>query len=235
MKKLLIFCICLFISACSGIQRQAVEHPGVMIDVKEENLPWPATSVSAADGNPPEELSPDETNQPHTEDNRRYEDKKPLWPTETGYATYYAASNEGLTTASGEIYDPQLLTAAHRIIPIGSIVRVTDPVTQKYVIVRINDRWGGGGDRIINLSRQAAVELGFGSAGMVFVHLEVESVPLERNATGMSRPVPLPERIKDDGTKQHSALSVCQNEAEILGLTGDFYRYHVLGCLARSK
>lgn len=235
MKKLLIFCICLSISACTGIQRQAIEHPGMMIDVKEEDLPQPATFVSAADEDPSEELPPDKIDQLHTEENQDYEDKKPLWPTETGYATYYAASNEGLTTASGETYDPQLLTAAHRTIPIGSMVRVTNPVTRQHVTVRINDRWGGGGNRIINLSRQAAVELGFGSAGMIFVHLDVESAPLERNATGMSRPVPLPERIRSDETKQHSALSVCQNEAEILGLTGEFYRYHVLGCLARSK
>jgi len=234
MRKLLIFCICLFISACTGIQRQEGGFPDVTTDVSED-LPQIVAAVPDAEESPFDELLQENATQPHAEEIERNKEKKPLWPTETGYATYYAASNEGLITASGEVYDAQLLTAAHKTIPIGSIVRVTNPVTQQNVIVRINDRWGGGGDRIINLSRQAAVELGFGSAGMVFVHLDVESIPLGRNVTGMSRPVPLPERIRSDETKQHSALSICQNEAEILGLTGDFYRYHVLGCLARSK
>ncbi|MDC8445703.1 MAG: septal ring lytic transglycosylase RlpA family protein [Nitrosomonas sp.] len=225
----------MFISACTGIQRQGEGVVDETVRTKEDS-PRLAVAILGAEESSPDELSQEKkTDQPNSEESGRYEDKKPLWPTETGYATYYAASNEGLATASGEIYDPQLLTAAHKTIPIGGMVRVTNPVTQQYVIVRINDRWGGGGDRIINLSRQAAVELGFGSAGMVFVHLDVESAPLERDVTRMSRPVPLPERIGSDGTKQHSALSVCQNEAEILGLTGDFYRYHVLGCLARSK
>jgi rare lipoprotein A (peptidoglycan hydrolase) len=48
--------------------------------------------------------------------------------------------------------------------------------------------------RIINLSRQAAIELGFGSAEMIFVHVDVESVSLERNVTGMTQSGPLPER-----------------------------------------
>lgn len=235
MRKILVFYVCLFINACAGIQRQEGGSVDETILMREDSFRLTA-AVPDAEVSPSGELPQEKkTDQPHSEESERHEDKKPLWPTETGYATYYATSNEGLATASGEIYDPQLLTAAHKTIPIGSMVRVTNPVTQQYVIVRINDRWGGGGDRIINLSRQAAVELGFGSAGMVFVHLDVESVPLARDVTGMSRSVPLPERIRSNETKQHSALSVCQNEAEILGLTGDFYRYHVLGCLARSK
>lgn len=160
----------------------------------------------------------------------------PSWPTETGYATYYAANMEGRLTASGEPYDAEQLTAAHKTIPIGSMVRITNPKTKQHVIVRINDRWGGGGDRIINLSKQAAEQLGFGKSGLVFVHVDVESIPEKSaSATQEARPSPLPERIEDSQSVNHSRLSICQNEADILGLTGEFFRNHVVGCLSRGK
>lgn len=84
---------------------------------------------------------------------------------------------EGRITASGEPYDSEQLTAAHRTIPIGSSVRVINLKTKQQTIVRINDRWGGGGDRIINLSKQATIQLGFGSAGTMPVQIDVELLP----------------------------------------------------------
>lgn len=161
---------------------------------------------------------------------------EPSWPTETGYATYYAAEMEGRLTASGEPYDAGQLTAAHKTIPIGSLVRVTNPKTKRHVVVRINDRWGGGGDRIINVSKHAAEQLEFGKSGLVFVHLNVESIPAKSVTTSsVQRPAPLPERIEDSESNTHSRLSICQNEASILGLSGEFFRNHVAGCLLRGK
>lgn len=161
--------------------------------------------------------------------------QKPLWPSETGIATYYAPHMEGHTTASGEPYDPEQLTAAHRTIPIGSSVRVTNLKTNQQSVVRINDRWNGGGNRIINLSKQAATQLGFGSAGMIPVQLDIESLAstkiLQSNITTQQ----LPDRLEENNLKNHSRLSICQNEADILGLAGEFYRYHVIACLSRSK
>jgi rare lipoprotein A len=143
---------------------------------------------------------------------------------------------EGRTTASGEPYDPEQLTAAHRTIPIGSSVRVTNLKTKQQIIVRINDRWGGGGDRIINLSKQATVQLGFGSAGTMPVQLDVEALPSGRHMAQPSvRTQPLPARIEESSIKNHSKSNVCQNEADILGLTGDFFRNHVTACLTRRE
>ncbi len=232
MKKILVFCCFLLISACAGIQYQDGGVSERAAGIRGDIDPY-AEETSAAEENLSGEALQADAVQSTSAENEQPEDTMPLWPTETGYATYYAASMEGLATASGEVYDAQQFTAAHRTIPLGSIVRVTNPATQQQVTVRINDRWGGGGGRIINVSRQAAVELGFGSSGTVFVHLDVESIPSGSGESTRMQPVPLPERISDD--EQHSRLSICQNEAEILGLTGDFFRYHVLGCLSRSQ
>ena len=161
--------------------------------------------------------------------------QKPLWPSETGIATYYAPHMEGRTTASGEPYDSEQLTAAHRTIPIGSSVRVTNLKTNQQIVVRINDRWSGGGNRIINLSKQAATQLNFGSAGMIPVQLDIESLASGMILQSNIRTQQLPDRLEEDNLKNHSRLSICQNEADILGLAGEFYRYHVMACLSRSK
>lgn len=158
-----------------------------------------------------------------------------LWPAETGTATFYATGMEGRLTASGEPYDPEQLTAAHRTLPIGSLVRVTHLKSNHQVVVRINDRWGGGGDRIINLSRQAAIELNFGSAGTAPVRLNVESVAAQRIVQSAPRYQPLPARIEPAGTGKHAKMQACQNEADILGLIDDYYHNHVTACLSRSQ
>lgn len=246
MKKTTILFVCLFISACAGIQHD----PGDLSEIApqpENDRNTFAEHGSVTENNPSDQQKQDiappsiiENNKKdvallNVEESEKNVAKEPLWPTETGYATYYAPGMEGNLTASGEPYDSEQLTAAHRTIPIGSVVRVTNPETQRHVTVRINDRWGGSGDRIVNLSRQAAVELGFGSAGMIFVHLDVESIPSGRSTYARTQPMPLPSKIQEDQAANHSKLSICQNEADILGLSGDFFRYHVLGCLARGQ
>ncbi|MBP6059127.1 MAG: septal ring lytic transglycosylase RlpA family protein [Nitrosomonas sp.] len=167
----------------------------------------------------------DETTQP----------ENPLWPTETGTATYYAANMEGRLTASGEPYDPEQLTAAHRTLPIGSLVRVTHLKSNHQVVVRINDRWGGGGDRIINLSQQAAIELNFGSSGTAPVYLTVESLAAQRIVQPAPKHSSLPARIELTGTGKHAKMQACQNEADILGLIDNYYHNHITACLSRSS
>lgn len=80
---------------------------------------------------------------------------------QTGVASYYADHFAGKRTANGEAYNPKAFTAAHRTLPFGSKVRVTDMDSGKSVVVRINDRgpWGRT-VRLIDLSRAAASELG---------------------------------------------------------------------------
>jgi rare lipoprotein A len=90
-----------------------------------------------------------------------------------GLASYYADRFHGRTTASGEAFDMNALTAAHRTLPFGTRVRVTRLDNGRDVVVRINDRGPFVEGRIIDLSRRAAQELNMISAGVVRVRVRV--------------------------------------------------------------
>jgi rare lipoprotein A len=93
---------------------------------------------------------------------------------ERGQATYYGNSLAGNRTASGDRYDPRELTAAHKHLPFGTIVRVTREDDGKSVIVRINDRGPFGNEsRIIDVSYAAAEALDMIRAGVVPVRVEI--------------------------------------------------------------
>jgi len=98
----------------------------------------------------------------------------PGW-TEQGVASWYGGRDgfEGKPTASGEIYDSSLLTAAHRELPLGSIVDVTNLDNGSTVRVRINDRGPFIAGRVIDLSRAAAREIGLLGPGVGPVRLSV--------------------------------------------------------------
>src|SRR5687768_14400183 len=89
-------------------------------------------------------------------------------PAETlqGVASWYGEEFAGRTTANGEIFDPSLLTAAHRTLPFGTIVDVTNPKTSQTVRVRVNDRGPYIGGRIIDLSYAAAKQIGLIEPGI---------------------------------------------------------------------
>jgi rare lipoprotein A len=92
---------------------------------------------------------------------------------ETGLASFYADKFEGRKTANGEIYYHLRKTAAHPHLPFGSVVKVTHLENGKFVVVRINDRGPFVEDRIIDLSRSAAAELGFIGQGLARVKVEL--------------------------------------------------------------
>lgn len=89
-----------------------------------------------------------------------------------GKASYYGTRHHGRKTASGEPFNKHALTAAHRTLPFGSRVRVTNLSNQKSVVVRINDRGPYAKGRIIDLSEQAARELNMIRAGVARVKVE---------------------------------------------------------------
>jgi rare lipoprotein A len=93
--------------------------------------------------------------------------------TEFGLASFYADKFDGRITASGETFDQRKLTAAHRTLPFGTTVKVTNLENKKTVSVVINDRGPFIKDRVIDLSKAAAEELGFIKAGVTQVKLEV--------------------------------------------------------------
>ena len=93
--------------------------------------------------------------------------------TTVGNASWYGGQFHGKRTANGERFNMDGLTAAHRSLPFGSRVRVTNPATNDSVVVRINDRGPFVGNRVIDLSRGAAKAVRIISAGVAQVRLEV--------------------------------------------------------------
>ena len=99
-----------------------------------------------------------------------------------GIASYYHDSLHGRKTASGQIYDKNTPSAAHKTLPLGTKVRVTDKRTGKSIVVKVNDRGPFVKGRIIDLSRSAARELGMIKKGLALVEVEVLSVPKARGS-----------------------------------------------------
>lgn len=91
----------------------------------------------------------------------------------SGWASWYGPGFHGNLTANGEVYNQYGLTAAHRSLPFGTIVRVTNMDNGRSLIVRINDRGPYTRNRIIDLSKGAAQELGLISSGVAPVRVEV--------------------------------------------------------------
>ncbi len=92
---------------------------------------------------------------------------------EKGKASYYANKFEGRKTASGEIYKATLKTAAHKTLPFGTMVKVTNLKNKKSVVVRINDRGPFSKIRIIDLSKSAMAEIDGIRDGVIDVEIEV--------------------------------------------------------------
>ena len=100
------------------------------------------------------------------------------YPPQIGVASFYHCSLHGRRTASGERYDRSALTAAHRDMPFGTVVRVTNLENGRSLILRINDRGPFVRGRIIDVSRHAAQRLGFERDGITKVSVEVVEIPV---------------------------------------------------------
>lgn len=103
--------------------------------------------------------------------------KKSGGKVEKGQASYYADKFHGRATASGEKYDKRKMTGAHRTLPFGTIVRVTNTATGASVDVRINDRGPFKAGRVVDVSRAAAEKLGMIQAGVINCTVQVISTP----------------------------------------------------------
>lgn len=93
-----------------------------------------------------------------------------------GVASWYGEEFAGRTTANGEIFDPLQLTAAHRTLPFGTVVDVTNPKTKQSVRVRVNDRGPYIGGRVIDLSYAAAQKIGLIEPGIGEVDIAIVRV-----------------------------------------------------------
>lgn len=94
-------------------------------------------------------------------------------PIAGGMASYYGRHLKGARTASGQRFDPDALTCAHRTLPFGTQVQVTNPANGESVVVTVNDRGPFHGNRVIDLSDAAAEEIGLLARGSGKVELAV--------------------------------------------------------------
>jgi len=92
---------------------------------------------------------------------------------ETGLASFYHVVFHGRRTASGEAFNRHALTAAHKTLPFGTLVRVINLRNERSVIVRVNDRGPLHKNRVIDVTPRVARELGFRAYGLTFVKLEI--------------------------------------------------------------
>ncbi len=131
---------------------------------------------------------------PYLIDGVRYVPKVDPEYDETGIASWYGKQFHGKATANGETYDMEALTAAHKTLPMPSRVRVTSLENDKELILRVNDRGPFVGDRIIDVSRRAARELGFMNKGTARVRVEVLDSPAF--AAAKTPAVPKAKRVR---------------------------------------
>jgi rare lipoprotein A len=159
-----------------------------------------------------------------------YKDAKPIW-TQTGDASWYGPPYHNRRGANGQVYNQNAMTAAHKSLPMGSIVRVTNVKTNAQAVVRITDRGPFIGDRIIDLSLAAAKALDVWRAGIARVKLEVLYAPADI-ATGGRWCVQVGAFTEEDeALKLKEKLQRKYHTAKILefaGPTGFWVRVRVL-------
>ena len=155
-------------------EQTAAPQPKVITD-----LPQPGSEAkSSSANNEAEQIE---------EENRMAQaippDTKPL-EVETGIASWYGAPYHNRRGSNGEIYDMHAMTAAHRTLPLGSIVRVTNVKTGSSALVRITDRGPFIPGRILDLSEAAAKKLDVYRAGLAEVRIEVMPSPSSIDSGG---------------------------------------------------
>jgi rare lipoprotein A len=106
-------------------------------------------------------------------DSMRVASKQNLAKVQYGVASYYSKKFTNKKTASGQLYDPEKMTAAHNFLPMNTWIRVTNLRNKRSVIVRINDRLHHRNKRLVDLSSSAAAKLGYLRRGITRVKIEV--------------------------------------------------------------
>ena len=154
---------------------------------------------------------------------------------ETGTASWYGRELHGRKTASGEIFDMNGISAAHRTLPFGTAIRVTNLENHKVLTVRVNDRGPFARDRVIDLSYGAAKELGFVAQGTVRVEIEtlepVQDTGQYTVQAAVFAEVENAKTLKDRLSRKFEVISIVPFESNV----GKFYRVRVGAYASKEK
>jgi len=163
--------VCL--SGCGAKKQARVDVPSAPPPQAEQSKPAPATP--SADDTDSESTDAEASSLPA--------DAKPI-STETGMASWYGPPYHNRKGSNGEVYNMHAMTAAHRTLPLGSIVRVTNVKTGRSTVVRITDRGPFIEGRVLDLSLGAAKAVDVWQPGVARVRLDVLKMPSPRQSGG---------------------------------------------------
>ncbi len=156
--------LCLFVAGCSHRHAQAPAPPPPPQEQPYPEQPYPPSPPPNAERTP----------QPNGR----------ALQSEVGIASWYGAPYHNARAANGQIYDQDAMTAAHRTLPMGTVVRVTNLSTGQSVVVTIADRGPFVPGRILDLSRAAALKIGVWRTGTARVRIDVLSKPSSSSSDG---------------------------------------------------
>jgi rare lipoprotein A len=162
----------LSVAGCAHHHRDTTSAPQTAPAIKPVPPPTPPPAVTTG-RIPPTPVPPGGV----TSEDVRYVNTHPPLLTEVGLATWYTAPYKGRRAANGEVFDDAAFTAAHRTLPMGSLVVVTNLKTGQYAAMRITDRGPFVDGRIVDLTAASAKATGIYRAGLVRVRLDVYQTP----------------------------------------------------------
>jgi rare lipoprotein A len=163
--------LCAGLAACaeSQLASHAVKKAQRGIAQREQQAAIPKDNERRADGS----LTFYKVGEPYQIDGKWYYPKEDYSYRETGVASWYGDEFDGRFTANGEIFDMNAVSAAHRTLPMPSVVRITNLENGRSMVVRVNDRGPFVKDRIVDLSHRGADLLGFRAKGTARVKVEI--------------------------------------------------------------
>jgi rare lipoprotein A len=182
-RGIVLVAACALLAACAGQQKQAAPtYTGPVAAPKPaprpaDVPPWGEAPTPSGKG------GIYKVGNPYVINGVTYVPREDPNYSETGIASWYGPQFHGERTANGEVFDMELVSAAHRTLPMPSLVRVTNLENGRSMVVRLNDRGPYARGRIIDMSKKAAELLGFQGAGTAMVRVEyVGRAPLEEGA-----------------------------------------------------
>ncbi len=216
----------LFFSACAEKKYSVNTTPAPAAAPVPAQSPASAPTPSAASAPPPVVVStpsPTPVSPPPPPAPQRV---RPVYR-QTGVASWYGRDFQGRKTASGDAFDMYKLSAAHRTLPLGTVIRVTNLDNSKSITVRVNDRGPFVANRILELSYAAARALAFASKGTAHVSIEAQELPRSPSLYSVQAAVFTEEEnanfLKDRLSQKYEHISIKPFETN----RGIFYRVRV--------